>query len=174
MNADERSEVAERYWAERGGKPKPRPRHALTDEEENAYLVKGSRLVNRHEFYDGHDEWEEVWRRARGTRRRLLHGLIQVAVGYEHCKRGNQRGMDSLLRQGAAKLEEFTGRPGVAQLRSRALADAKRARTERDLTLGKVRPPKLMLTVEGLTASGPEDAVRIEIPKKKGGRDERW
>lgn len=127
--------------------------------------MEGSRLFNRREYYDGHDEWEEVWRRASGSRRRLLHGLIQVAVGYEHCKRENLRGMGSLLRQGADKLRYFTRRPGVREIRERALHDAERAGRERDLTLSSVRPPKLMLVLEGFDAPGPRDAIRITIPR---------
>lgn len=121
--------------------------------------MKGSRLCNARNFYEGHDEWEEVWRRATGTRRKLLHGLIQVAVGYEHHRRGNVRGMRSLLRQGASKLRHFTRRPGVKALRERALADAAR-------DAASVVPPKLMLTIAGHAVRAPKDAIRIEIPDR--------
>lgn len=151
------AEISSRYWDERGGKPQPRPRHKLTPAEEHRYLVKGSQLCNKRNFYEGHDEWEEVWRRASGTRRKLMHGLIQVAVGYEHHRRGNAKGMTSLLRQGAAKLRGFTRRPGVKALRERALNDAM-------LTLEEVTPPKLMLTITGHAARAPKDAIRIEVP----------
>jgi hypothetical protein len=88
----------------------------------------------------------------------LLHGLIQVAVGYEHQNRGNLRGKRSLLRQGAAKLRHFTRRPGVRQIRERALADAE---------AGKPTPtPKIMLTIEGMNRTAPRDAIRIEIPRR--------
>jgi hypothetical protein len=151
--------ISEAYWSKRGGKPQPRPRHALSPAEENAYLVKGSRLCNKRNFYEGHDEWEEVWRRASGPRRRMLHGLIQVAVGYEHHRRGNPKGMRSLLRQGAAKLSRFTRRPGVRELRARALQDA-------DSEFERVVPPKLMLNISGHTATAPKDAIRIEVPAR--------
>jgi predicted metal-dependent hydrolase len=127
--------------------------------------VAGSRLFNRREFYAGHDEWEEVWRRASGPRRELLHGLIQVAVGYEHCKRGNLRGMASLLRSGARRLGRFTRRPGVREIRQRALNDAARAESEPGLTVSGVGPPKLLLVLEGRDARGPQDAIRIRIAK---------
>lgn len=135
--------------------------------------MAGSRLFNRHEYYDGHDEWEEVWRRTSGPRKRLLHGLIQLAVGYEHLKRGNLKGMRSLLTQGADKLRYFTRRPGVRELRERAVRDAERAAGEPDLTLRGVDPPKLMLTLEGFDARGPQGAVRIEIPVEGKGRGRR-
>ncbi len=163
MSGDPEDVVA-RYWAERGGKPEPRPRHPLTPAEEHEYLVKGSRLFNRRNFYDGHDEWEEVWRRASGARKRLLHGIIQVAVGYEHLRRGNPTGMASLLRQGAAKLERFADAPGVGELRERALADAQRADHDPDVTLRSCPPPKIMVTLEGHGARGPVDALRIAVP----------
>jgi predicted metal-dependent hydrolase len=113
-------------------------------------------LCNRRKFYEGHDEWEEVWRRATGTRRKLLHGLIQVAVGYEHNERGNPKGRASLLRQGAKKLQHFTRRPGVRELRDRALADA---------SADRVVPPKLMLTIAGHDVTAPKGAIRIEVPE---------
>ena len=81
-----------------------------------------------------------------------------MAVGYEHQNRGNLRGTRSLLRQGAAKLAHFTRRPGVRALRERALADAE---------AGAVTPtPKIMLTIEGLDATAPRDAIRIQIPRR--------
>jgi predicted metal-dependent hydrolase len=141
----------------------------LSTREEHSYLVAGSRLFNRREYYKGHDEWEEVWRRATGARRRLLHGLIQVAVGYEHLKRGNMRGMRSLLRQGAAKLRHFTRRPGVRELRDRALRDAEKAATGELLTLASVKPPRLLVTLEGHQARPPERAIRIEVPADRQG-----
>lgn len=126
--------------------------------------MAGSRLFNKRDFYAGHDEWEEVWRRASGARRRLLHGLIQVAVGYEHAKRGNPKGMASLLGQGAAKLRHFTRRPGVRELRERALRDAEAARAGTDP--GRIPPPKLMLVLEGLDARAPAAAIRVSVPRR--------
>jgi hypothetical protein len=97
-----------------------------------------------------------VWRRASGSRRKLLHGLIQVAVGYEHQNRRNLKGRRSLLRQGAAKLKYFVRRPGVREIRERALRDAE--------SPNPVTPPKIMLTLSGFTASAPKDAIYIEVP----------
>jgi hypothetical protein len=98
-----------------------------------------------------------VWRRAKGSRRRLLHGLIQVAVGYEHNKRGNPRGMRSLLRQGATKLRYFTRRPGVGELREKALSDADGERAV---------PPKIMVTISGFAEEAPRNAIRITVPTR--------
>lgn len=126
--------------------------------------MSGSRLFNKREFYEGHDEWEEVWRRASGSRRRLLHGLIQVAVGYEHQRRGNPRGMRSLLRQGATKLSRFTRRPGVREMRERALRDAEIA-GEPTEAWRRVAPPKVMVALQGFDERAPRSAIRVQIPK---------
>lgn len=126
--------------------------------------MAGSRLFNKREFYQGHDEWEEVWRRATGSRRRLLHGLIQVAVGYEHQKRGNPRGMRSLLRQGAAKLARFTRRAGVHEIRERALRDADIAHSGDGWK--RLAPPKVMVVIEGLDAPAPARAIRVAVPRR--------
>lgn len=81
-------------------------------------------------------------------------------MGYEHQNRKNERGMRSLLRQGAKKLSTFTRRAGVQELRERALSDAERGIP--------VAPPKLMLTIAGIDATAPKGAIRIEIPRRIG------
>ena len=129
--------------------------------------MKGSELFNAHDYYRGHDEWEEVWRRATDSKRRLLHGLIQIAVGYEHLRRGNLKGMRSLLGQGTNKLARFTRRDGIKALRDRALQDAERAAVEPGLTLEACRPPKVMLTLEGLPAKATRSrAIKVLIPRQ--------
>lgn len=105
-----------------------------------------------------------MWRRAKGSRRTLLHGLIQVAVGYEHLRRGNLKGMRSLLGQGTKKLRYFTRRPGVKALRDRAIDDAERAAQDATLTLRKCRPPKVLVAIDGVRASVPTGAIEIRIP----------
>jgi hypothetical protein len=89
-----------------------------------------------------------------------------VAVGYEHLKRGNPKGMASLLAQGVDKLRHHTRRPGIRDIRERARADAARAGSEPDISFRTCPPPKLMLTLDGLGARAPKDAIRIEIPRR--------
>ncbi|HVL81662.1 MAG TPA: DUF309 domain-containing protein [Actinomycetota bacterium] len=144
--------------------PQRRARHPLTAAEEHAHLVAGSRLFNRRAFYETHEEWEEVWRRASGPRRDLLHGLIQVSVGYEHLKRGNAHGTQSLLRQGARRLRHQGRRAGVSEIRRRALADAARVEAEPSLKLRDIDPPKVMLLIDGFGARTPAGAIVIRVP----------
>ena len=58
---------------------------------------RGIALFNRAQFFDAHEVLEDVWRPARGRRRRFLQALIQVAVGLHHHSRGNLVGARSLL-----------------------------------------------------------------------------
>lgn len=85
-------------------------------------------------------------------------------MGYEHQKRGNARGMRSLLRQGAAKLGHFTRRPGIREIRERAARDADIAKDgERWM---RVVPPKVMVGLSGFDAGGPAGAIRIQVPRR--------
>ena len=72
--------------------------------------------------------------------------------------------MASLLGQGAAKLRTHTRRPGVRELRERALRDAEIAREGGD-RWQRIAPPKLMLTIAGCEARGPAAAIRIDVPR---------
>jgi predicted metal-dependent hydrolase len=75
---------------------------ALTLEE--ARLRRGAALFNEAAFFEAHEIWEDAWREATGDRRRLLHGLIQIAAGFVKLQRGEPRGAWGLLGKGAGKL----------------------------------------------------------------------
>ena len=57
---------------------------------------------NRSEFFEAHEVWESLWhalavgpvevRERPGGDRRFVQGLIQLAVSFEHWRRGNPRG----------------------------------------------------------------------------------
>lgn len=67
-------------------------------------LRRGIALFNQAHFFDAHEVLEDVWRPARGRRRRFLQALIQVAVGLHHHSRGNLAGARSLLARGGNTL----------------------------------------------------------------------
>ena len=73
--------------------------------------------------------------------------------------------MRSLLKQGATKLGRFTRRPGVREIRERALRDADIAgrRTEE---WKRVAPPKVMVAIDDLDARAPASAIRIGVPRR--------
>ena len=68
---------------------------------------RGIALFNRARFYHCHEVLEDVWRPARGRRRRFLQALIQVAVGLHHHSRGNLAGARSLLARGGNTLNGY-------------------------------------------------------------------
>ena len=91
--------------------------------------MKGSQLCNKRDFYAGHDEWEEVWRRATGTRRKLLHG-IDPGRRRLRAPAPRQREGDAQPAASGGRTSSATSRAGPVcrELRDRALADAESAR----------------------------------------------
>ena len=55
--------------------------------------LKGIEHFNRHEFFEAHDIWEELWREMKGDdTRTFYHGLINAAVALHHYRNGNISG----------------------------------------------------------------------------------
>ena len=67
-------------------------------------LVIAASLFDAGLFFETHELLEPHWRQARADTRRVLQGLIQIAVGYQHWVHGNVLGARALLRHGAARL----------------------------------------------------------------------
>ena len=61
------------------------------DELPELYL-KGIWLFNEGEFFDCHDELEELWTEIQGEERKYIQGLIQAAVALFHFGNGNLGG----------------------------------------------------------------------------------
>lgn len=70
-------------------------------------IVEGIRLFNTRKFFEAHEALEAVWLKAKGHRKILVHGLIQVAAAFHHYTHRNPVGFCSLLEKGCAKLERF-------------------------------------------------------------------
>ena len=97
---------------------------------------RGIALFNQARFFDAHEVLEDVWRPARGRRRRFLQALIQVAVALHHHSRGNLTGARSLLARGGNTLAPYPSvYAGLDLRRLRASLDAWRAALSED------RPP---------------------------------
>lgn len=83
---------------------------------------RGVELFNAAAWYEAHDVLEELWHETADPDRRVLQGLIQVAVAHVHLERGNSKGATILLGEGLGRL---TGRGlpdfglDLDQLRSR-------------------------------------------------------
>jgi hypothetical protein len=81
------------------------------DETDEARLFhRGRALFNRGEWFEAHETWEEIWRPASGPRKSFYQGLIQCAVALEHVRRGNPRGVLTVLASAQAR---FHGLPEV-------------------------------------------------------------
>jgi len=70
------------------------------------YLA-GIDLFNRHEFFDAHEVWEELWMDCDPADRRFYQSLIQAAVALYHWSRGNGRGTSRLFRSGRAYMSAY-------------------------------------------------------------------
>jgi predicted metal-dependent hydrolase len=71
------------------------------------YFAQGLRLFNEGRYFECHEAWEEVWKRATGDEKRFYQGLIQAAVAILHAERGNFDGARSLYEKAREKLEGF-------------------------------------------------------------------
>ena len=82
----------------------------------------GVQLFNDQQWYASHDAFEDLWHETSDPDRRVLQGLIQVAVAHVHLERNNSKGATILLGEGLGRL---TGRGlpdfglDLDQLRSR-------------------------------------------------------
>jgi len=70
-------------------------------------IAEGIHLFNTRKFFEAHEALETVWLKAKGQRKTLFHGLIQVAAAFHHHTHGNPAGFRSLLEKGCTKLERF-------------------------------------------------------------------
>jgi predicted metal-dependent hydrolase len=120
--------------------------------------LEGLRLYREGRYWDSHEEWEEIWREAKGPTRHFFQGLIQLDAALIHTGLGHWRGVANLLRRALGHLErcpdQFLGLD-VAALRERlreyrdevlALRDGEK----REFDWG-LRPA---LKVEGETSTG--------------------
>jgi uncharacterized protein len=63
------------------------------------------RLFNAGEWYACHDGFEELWHETQAPCRRVLQGILQIAVAHLHLERGNRRGATVLLGEGLGRLQ---------------------------------------------------------------------
>jgi predicted metal-dependent hydrolase len=71
------------------------------------WLEDGIALFNAGRFFECHEAWEEIWKRADGEDKRFYQGLIQAAVAILHAQRGNRVGAAKLYAKAFEKLEDF-------------------------------------------------------------------
>ncbi len=76
-------------------------------EVDTAQLRRGIELFNEGEYFDAHEELEDVWRNAPAEEKKFVQGLVQVAVGLHHYGRNNREGARSLLARAQRNLQTY-------------------------------------------------------------------
>ena len=71
---------------------------------------RGVELFNGAAWYEAHDVLEDLWHETADPDRRVLQGLIQIAVAHVHLERENRKGATILLGEGLGRLSG-TGLP---------------------------------------------------------------
>lgn len=73
-------------------------------------VAEAALCFNAGLFFEAHEHLEHHWvRLPRGPVKRFVQGLIQIAVGYHHARRGSYEGAVNQLEKGLAKLAEAPG-----------------------------------------------------------------
>jgi len=65
-------------------------------------------LFNRHEWYEAHDAFEEIWNTVDGEERQVIQGILQVSVSQFHLSKGHLNGATILLGEGLGRIKTRT------------------------------------------------------------------
>ena len=65
-------------------------------------------LFNKHEWYEAHDTFEEIWNSVDGDERQVIQGILQVSVSQFHLSKGNLNGATILLGEGLGRIKSRT------------------------------------------------------------------
>lgn len=80
----------------------------IEEENNKNFLYKsGLESFRKHNFYDAHEYWEDLWSDYRLSDAKFIQGLIQLSVGYFHISNLNVNGARGLLNKCKPKLNEF-------------------------------------------------------------------
>jgi predicted metal-dependent hydrolase len=91
--------------------------------------ARGLREFRAGHFFEAHEEWERLWKKASGDDRLFLQGLIQLAAALFHFERRRPAPAMRLLRLARGKLAGYPDHHGGLPLDS--LRDLLDARLER-------------------------------------------
>jgi predicted metal-dependent hydrolase len=104
-------------------------------------LIRGVHEFNAREFFECHETLEELWRAETHPIRYLYQGILHIAVGYYHQRRGNHHGAITKLGSGLKLLAHYAPRCQGVEV-APLVETANRAR-ERLLELGPARMDEL-------------------------------
>ena len=71
-------------------------------------LLNALNLFNKHEWYEAHDAFEEIWNSVDGDERQVIQGILQVSVSQFHLSKGNLNGATILLGEGLGRIKTRT------------------------------------------------------------------
>ena len=71
-------------------------------------LFTALNLFNKHEWYEAHDAFEEIWYSVDGDERQVIQGILQVSVSQFHLSKGNLNGATILLGEGLGRIKTRT------------------------------------------------------------------
>ena len=109
----------------------------------SAYLVEGLRLFREGEYFLAHETLEELWAEAPAPERPFLQGLIQLATGFYHLRRGGVVGAKLQFGKARQRLAEYPSpHLGVDVAAVRSFLDDALGRLERGDAEG-IEPPSL-------------------------------
>lgn len=106
--------------------------------------LKAIELFNAQDWYAAHDAFEEIWHEALGGQRKLLQGIIQLAVAEHHLNNGNRRGSLLLMAEGLNHLQACLALDSGLDLQPlHAIASQRLAALQADQNLAELPLPRL-------------------------------
>ena len=79
-----------------------------TEEELNRLYSKGLEKYKESNFYQSHENWEDLWHNKQLKDRIFIQGLIQISASFYKIQCGNLRGARSLLEKSINKFEKYS------------------------------------------------------------------
>ena len=70
-------------------------------------LRRGVEQLNRGEFFEQHETFEDLWREERRPVRTLYQGILQIGVALYHMQRRNHHGVVYMLTRGSTYLRPY-------------------------------------------------------------------
>ncbi len=67
-------------------------------------LLRAIEEFNRHDWFECHETLEELWKEEKGEMRDFYQGILLVAAGFLHWRKGNFNGAVSVLKRGSGYL----------------------------------------------------------------------
>ncbi len=119
-------------------------------------FLEGARMFNAGLFFETHEVWEDIWRKAPAEERDFYQGMIHLTVALYQARRGNRPAADSQLRRAARRLARYEPARGELDLSGfRAAVAETVARLHGGRAVNLDQYPKLNLAARASRESPP-------------------